>query len=138
MFYLIGLLLLINNRILFQVSFWNYKINKKNYGAYHRLYMIALSREAPDHGPWDDVSQIKGIWIVLNNIPIQLSISFFCTFSVFLFMCLGEFLFWSCLSGVLYAPCILIGISFFRLRIFFYDLLKIFSVLFTLVSISFL
>lgn len=52
------------------------------------------------------------------------SFSWFCIFSVVIITCHGEFLFWSCLFGFLYASYTLIGISFFRWEIFCLESIK--------------
>jgi hypothetical protein len=63
------------------------------------------------------------IWPFSFNI-----LSLFCAFSILIVMGQENFRFWSYLFDVLYAFCMLIGISFFRLVEFFFSLilLKIF------------
>jgi hypothetical protein len=53
------------------------------------------------------------MWSVTFKIP-----SLFCTFSILIIICLGIFLFWSCLFGILKASCTWISFPFSRLRKF--------------------
>ena len=72
---------------------------------------------------------VEKMGIVLIDLPLYVTwhfsladlniLSLFCRLCVLIIMCLEDFLFCSSITGVLEASCKFIGISFFRVGIFF-------------------